>query len=131
MQSARGKEFTPAESDRLEGYRRLLRESFASLGYPPGDIAVRTPEWKLILRKNRPLLEKVSWWGFITGTPQRYADLELYDLKNDPLEQTNVAAGHPDVVGRLRQELEKWDASMEKKKAVYAPADKRMIIPYP
>ncbi|HZV81996.1 MAG TPA: sulfatase-like hydrolase/transferase, partial [Geobacteraceae bacterium] len=131
MQSARGKEFTPAETDKLATYRRLLQESFATLGYPPGDIAVRTPEWKLIVRKNRQLLEKVSWWGFITGTPQHFADLELYDLKNDPLERTNVAADHPDVVSRLQRELEKWDASMEKKKADYAPADKRMIIPYP
>jgi arylsulfatase len=131
MQLASGKEFTSGESKRLQEYQQLLQQSFTALGYPPGDIAVRTPEWKLIIRKNRDLLEKVSWWGFITGLPQSYSDLELYDLKNDPLEKTNVAARHPDIVARLKKPLLEWDASVEKKKAGYAPIDKRMIIPYP
>jgi len=131
MQRASGKEFSPEELKGLGAYALLLQESFARLGYPPGDIAVRTPEWKLIVRKNRELLEKVSWWGFITGKPQQYADLELYDLKNDPQETTNVAGKHPDVVARLKKSLLEWDGSVERKKADYAPADKRMIIPYP
>jgi len=131
MQRASGKEFSAEELKRLAAYRELLRENFDRLGYPPGDIAVRTPEWKLIARKNRELLEKVSWWGFITGKPQKHADLELYDLKNDPQETTNVADRHPGVVSRLRKSLLEWDGSVERKKADYAPADKRMIIPYP
>jgi len=131
MQRASGKEFTPTEAKGLQEYQLLLQKSFNQLGYPPGDIAVRTPEWKLIVRKNRELLERVSWWGFITGKPQHYADHELYDLRSDPLETKNVAAQHPEVVARLKKTLLEWDASVEKKKAEYAPADKRLIIPYP
>jgi arylsulfatase len=33
---------------------------------------------------------------------------ELYDLKADPGETTNVIAGHPDVVASLRAAYEKW-----------------------
>jgi len=131
MQRASGKEFTPTEIKGLKEYQQLLQKSFNQLGYPPGDIAVRTTEWKLIVRKNRELLERVSWWGFITGKPQRYADLELYDLRSDPLETKDVAGQYPDVVARLKKALLEWDASVDKKKAEYAPADKRLIIPYP
>lgn len=131
MQRASGKEFSAEELKGLGTYRQMLQESFTRLGYPPGDIAVRTAEWKLIVRKNRELLEKVSWWGFITGMPQKFADLELYDLKNDPRETTDVAGKHPDVVSRLKKSLDAWDLSVERKKADYAPPDRRLIIPYP
>jgi arylsulfatase len=33
---------------------------------------------------------------------------ELYDLRRDRGERTNVAAEHPDVVRRLRAEYDKW-----------------------
>ena len=131
MQSANGKEFTKAEAKGLLEYQQKLKESFTQLGYPPGDIAVRTLEWKLILRKNRALLEKLSWWGFITGQPQHQAEFELYDLKNDPLEKINVAGKLPEIVAELKKSLLEWDAAVESRKVKYAPADKRMIIPYP
>ena len=37
----------------------------------------------------------------------------LYDIIADPGQQTNVAAEHPDVVRRLREDYEKWWASLE------------------
>ncbi len=39
-----------------------------------------------------------DWKGYRLGTK---APLELYDLKADPAEQSNVAAAHPDVVRRI------------------------------
>ena len=33
---------------------------------------------------------------------------ELYDLASDPGEQHNIAAGHPDVVARMREGYEAW-----------------------
>jgi arylsulfatase A-like enzyme len=33
---------------------------------------------------------------------------ELYDIKNDPGEKTNVIAQHPDVVERMRQAYDQW-----------------------
>ncbi len=131
MQNANGGQFAPSEVSKLKGYQLLLQGSFARLGYPPGDIAVRTNDWKLILRKNHDILEKVSWWGFITGIPQHHEEVELYDLKNDPYQITNVAVKFPDVVARLKKPLLEWDASVEKKKANYRLGDKRLIIPYP
>jgi arylsulfatase A-like enzyme len=52
-----------------------------------GKRAIRAGNWKAVqLDMNR--------------TPQ---PIELYDLKNDPAEQHNVAASHPAVVARLQQ----------------------------
>jgi arylsulfatase A-like enzyme len=34
--------------------------------------------------------------------------VELYDLQADPAEQTNIAAGNPEVVAKLRAEYEAW-----------------------
>jgi len=131
MQSVNGKEFSPIEAKELVKYRETLKENFTQLGYPPGDIAIRTLEWKLILRKNRELLEKISWWGFITGKTHHHADVELYELKNDPMEKVNVAEQHPDIVAGMKKTLIKWDTSVEQNKTKFAPADKRIIIPYP
>jgi arylsulfatase A-like enzyme len=131
LQSASGGESAPAEGQKLKEYQQLLKASFDALGYPPGDIAIRSSDWKLILRKNRGLLEKVSWWRFITSLPLTVAEEELYDLKNDPGETRNVAREQPEVVARLKEKLLEWDSTVEKKKAVYRKADKRFIIPYP
>ena len=49
----------------------MLQANFDQLSYPPGDIAIRTNDWKLILRKNTDLLQKVSWRNFITGQNNR------------------------------------------------------------
>ncbi|MEN3939990.1 sulfatase [Prosthecobacter sp. SYSU 5D2] len=62
--------------------------------------AVRSGKWKFV--RKRP--EHPPWVGF-SG---RFAgnaveELSLYDLDNDIGETTNVAAGHPEVLARLRQ----------------------------
>jgi len=131
LQSASGAQFAPAEEARLKEYQQRLQSSFDKLGYPPGDIAIRSNDWKLILRKNRDLLEQLSWWRFITGIPQPVEELELYDLKNDPGEKKNLAREKPELVARLKSKLLEWDAKMERQKAVYKKSDKRYIIPYP
>lgn len=38
----------------------------------------------------------------------------LYDLAGDPGETTDVAAGHPDIVARMKARLEKWQKSVER-----------------
>lgn len=57
--------------------------------------AVRTEEWKLIVALKHPDLH---------GCPRA----ELYHLLTDPRERRNVAAEHPEVVTRLRAELDAW-----------------------
>jgi hypothetical protein len=39
-----------------------------------------------------------DWKGYRLGTK---APLELYDLKADPAETTNLAAAHPDIVSQI------------------------------
>lgn len=131
LQNASGGQFAPAEEARLKGYQQLLQTTFDKLGYPPGDIAIRSNDWKLVLRKNWTVLEKVSWWRFITDRVQPVEEVELYDLKNDPGEKKNLVGKQPEVVARLKAKLLEWDASVEKRKAVYNKSDKRYLIPYP
>lgn len=131
LQNASGGQFAPAEEARLKEYQQLLQASFDKLGYPPGDIAIRSNDWKLILRKNREILERVSWWRFITDKVQPVEELELYDLKNDPDEKNNLAKVRPEVVAQLKGRLLEWDSVVERRKAVYKKNDKRYLIPYP
>lgn len=43
-------------------------------------------------------------------------EFELYNHDEDPLDKTNVAGQHPDMVGRLRAQLEDWRKMVEKGK---------------
>jgi len=123
--------YPASEKSAFTEYGNMLRKEFPPGSYPPGDVAIRTKQWKLILRKSPRLLEKVSWYGFITGSPLQYGDVELYDIIADPLEQKNVAAQNPKIADALKAKLLQWDASVEKKKASYGTGEKRFIIPYP
>ena len=38
---------------------------------------------------------------------------ELYDIKQDPVQQNDIAANNPDVVKKLREDYEKWWTSLE------------------
>ena len=72
--------------------------------------AVRDPMWKLILpHQYRTLSGKPGGTG---GKPAKYdtvkVGLELYNMKNDRGETTNVAKDHPDVVARLEAAAEIW-----------------------
>ena len=55
--------------------------------------AIMDGKWKLIHNIARP--------------PER-PEFELFDFYADPLDQKNVAAGHPDVVAKMAKELEAW-----------------------
>jgi arylsulfatase A-like enzyme len=131
FKSDTGAHFAESEKKKLSEYQELLHKSFEELGYPPGDIAIRSNDWKLIYRKNRDLYEKVSWQHFITGKSGKVDEVELYDLKNDPLETRNVADDNPKVVARLKEKLLKWDEATESQKVKYFREGKRWIIPYP
>lgn len=124
-------DYPDSEKAPIAAYGKMLKTAFPQNSYPPGDIAVRTKQWKLIARKAPRLLEQVSWYGFITGTPLKYGDFELYDIVNDPWMKQNVAAANPLIVNDLRKRLLEWDDAMEKRKAVYGAGEKRFIIPYP
>lgn len=93
----------------------ILRKSLEERGITVksgkyGDIAIRTPEWKFILRTAREREEKVSWWSTLTGKPVKIPEAELYNLADDPLETQNVINQYPEEAGALRKKLEDWRA---------------------
>jgi len=122
----------PSEEQAIVAYEKMLQEELPMDAYPPGDIAIRTNQWKLILRKDARMLEKVSWPDFITGKHHPVPDTELFDLVADPLETHNVVAENPKVAAELKAKLMAWDADVERRKAPYRKSgEKRYIIPYP
>jgi hypothetical protein len=129
-QSERDAQYTAQELVRMKEYQSLLRNTINSGEYPPGCIAIRTNDWKLILHERRELLENISWWNFISGRKFPVTAVELYDLKADPLEQNNVAAEHPQVVEMLRTRLLEWD-TINNRNRIRTGDGKPLIIPYP
>jgi arylsulfatase A-like enzyme len=130
-QTEREAQYTPLEIDKIKDYSTLLRTTIGGGKYPPECIAIRTNEWKLILRDKNELLENISWWNFISGRKFPVDAVELYDLKRDPMEQRNVAGEHPQVVEKLKAKLLEWDAFNNRQKAKRESAVQPMIIPYP
>ncbi len=65
------------------------------------NFAARSQRWKLLHAS-----------GFGRESFRGPVALELYDMRNDPLETTDVAAHHPDVVRRMREAYEAWFADV-------------------
>jgi len=130
-QSERGADYTPLEISRMKGYRTMLQDTIGGGKFPPECIAIRTNEWKLILRERRELLENISWWNFISGQKFPVEAVELYHLSSDPLEQKNVAKANPQVVAKLKAKLLEWDAANPKTTAKTKARQMPLIIPYP
>lgn len=71
---------------------------FMESGYQEAtQLTVRQGEWKLIRIRAQEDREEM------TGT-----EFELYDVRADPGESTNLAAARPDVVERLSRVLDEW-----------------------
>lgn len=86
--------------------------------YRTGTVALITAEWKLIWRDR----------AREAGLPE----IELYDRRADRKETRNVAAQHPDVVRRLKTEMDRWiEAQKQVRELVgrggQAPLDPRQI----
>ena len=58
--------------------------------------AVRTDRWKFVRTYNPGM------WGGVVP------DRQLFDMDDDPWEQTDVAADHPEVVAELEREMAAW-----------------------
>jgi len=115
----------------MKDYRILLHDTIGGGKTPPECIAIRTNEWKLILRARNELLENISWWNFISGQKFPVDPVELYNLGDDPMEQKNVAKDHPEIVAKLKAKLLEWDAANKKPAARTKEQRLPLIIPYP
>jgi arylsulfatase A-like enzyme len=62
---------------------------------------VRSGQWKLMLPQTRYAVEKPGTGGMPGEHQWVNTSLALYDLKNDPGENTDVALEHPDIVENL------------------------------
>ena len=96
--------------------------------------AVRDERWKLI-RYNRSDLRKQDHPGRLdppeegwpNDSPSGQITL-LYDLRNDPSETVNYAAGRPDVVGRLTEAWVRWNAGNAAEPIL--PADRSILAEF-
>jgi arylsulfatase len=96
-----GRSFLPAltgEADAVADGRTLFFQW--QRGYPRGfhNMAVRTDSFKLV---GKYLFGK---------TPD---DFELYDLRTDPFETTDLSEQYPETVRRLSEEFLNWQAEMK------------------
>jgi len=69
---------------------------FRIIGHPINNspmLAIRDGRWKLLMNPDK-------------------SRIELYDIPGDPMELSNLADRHPDVVKRLSEQLLKWHASL-------------------
>jgi arylsulfatase A-like enzyme len=61
---------------------------------------------------------QAAWTGnqykLLTSQTNKKPDVELFDLLQDPKEQNNLAAQHPDIVKQMMQQLHDWQRSVER-----------------
>jgi N-acetylgalactosamine-6-sulfatase len=74
--------------------------------------------WRVSSSRAAPAMRDAQWKLHLGS--RRDAEVELYNLSDDPAESRNVAEQHPDVVARMTAKLEAWVAELpeeyEKKK---------------
>jgi arylsulfatase A-like enzyme len=77
--------------------------------------AVRAGDWKLIAKHRAPRGRRKA------DRSRREPAVELFNLRTDPQETTNLAAKHPEKVKELRQRLATFDQDAVPPKATPEP----------
>jgi arylsulfatase len=110
LELAGGKEATPTQIDGISCAPTLLGQSqperpFLYREFAPGggQQSVRIGDWKGIRQNMMPQTAKGKTKG--AGGQARPASMrvELYNLKSDPHETTDVAAQHPEIVAKIEK----------------------------
>jgi arylsulfatase A-like enzyme len=92
------------------------------LNTAPQGGAVRAGDWKLIVHRDGPRRGRAQ--AAVPQSPKRgNATVQLFDLKSDPFEKTNVAKAHPDKVKELRRALRRLADQAVPPKAQPQPKD--------
>ena len=77
----------------------------------PGRTIVTDSQREETLMKWRQAAVMTQEWRLVSPGPGGAAEpgkLELYDMRTDPGQRTDVAAQHPEVVQRLKADYERW-----------------------
>lgn len=88
----------------------------------PNSGAIRMGDWKLVIN-GHITANDLENAGAPKSTTKQHADdnVELFDLKKDPYEKTNLAAQNPEKVQQLRERLEAYRAAAVPPKADNQP----------
>ncbi|MEX1115194.1 MAG: sulfatase-like hydrolase/transferase [Akkermansiaceae bacterium] len=116
----RGKESGPLRQETFHeiGYARAIKTAkwkYIAVRYPPAiqrriDAGEKFPAFKDAPPISRPYLVANSHLGYNSSkhNPNYFQADQLYDLENDPQENTNVLDRHPEVVADLKGRLAKY-----------------------
>ena len=85
-----------------KNYRKTIREATVHHSID-GSFTIRQGDWKLLLAPGSG-----GWSDPRPGKDKGLPAVQLYDMKSDPGEKTNVYAEHPEVVSRLTALLRKY-----------------------
>ncbi|WDE99422.1 sulfatase [Lentisphaera profundi] len=97
--------------DAVGARKNLFLECFThdmlAIDQPEAGLRARSyvdKQWKLtVWRKPHTLLDLKGWQK---ETPQE--EIQLFNIKDDPMQKNNLAAQHPEKVGDLMKELNRW-----------------------
>ena len=95
----------PGDVQQIDGRTLLPLLEDPNSEWPDRHLFTHQGRWKKgtdpNLAKFKNCAVRTTRWRFVNNE-------ELYDIKNDPYEKTNVLSEHPEVVAKLREHYDKW-----------------------
>ena len=95
----------PGDVQQIDGRTLLPLLEDPNSEWPDRHLFTHVGRWKKgtdpNLAKFKGCAVRTTRWRFVNNK-------ELYDIKNDPYEKTNVLSEHPEVVAKLREHYDKW-----------------------
>ena len=86
----------------LRGERDSLPDRMLVINYS------RMPTFKVQYTKGNPAIPQMNGAGVLWRHWRRLENRELYNIKNDPHQDHDVASAHPEIVAKMRAHLQQW-----------------------
>ena len=86
----------------LSGEKKKLDDRMLVINYS------RMPMFKVSYTTENPAIPMKDGAGVLWKNWRLLENRELYDISNDPLQENDVAAQHPEVVAKMRAHLDQW-----------------------
>ncbi|MGC2400011.1 MAG: arylsulfatase [Acidobacteriaceae bacterium] len=105
-----------------QSLRPLLQQRTAqtAAAWPDRTLFVDSQRDELLVRWRQTAVMTQQWRLVNPGLDGDPAKIELYDIKQDPGQQSNIAGQHPEVVAALSKKYDAWWATI-------APQNERMV----